>query len=129
MDVTRRSLLGQEGELSIAFFSWGAGGFFARIIREYRGLHPTIKLTILEMHTSTFRWNHLRMEGLMSALHGRWSRPYDRHSLNAELLVQRSGRRCNAERSSHGGWQIRTHRLALGRAVGDGGAAGLTRAF
>jgi DNA-binding transcriptional LysR family regulator len=52
VDVTRRSLLGQEGELSIGFFSWGAGGFVARIIREYRKLHPRIKLSLFEMHTS-----------------------------------------------------------------------------
>ena len=52
VDVTRRSLMGQEGELSIGFFSWGAGGFFARIIREYRKLHPRIKLSLFEMHTA-----------------------------------------------------------------------------
>ena len=52
VDVTRRSLLGQEGELSIGFFSWGAGGFVPRLIREYRRLHPTIKLSLFEMHTS-----------------------------------------------------------------------------
>ncbi len=51
VDVTRRSLLGQEGELSIGFFSWGAGGFVPRLIREYRRLHPTIKLSLFEMHT------------------------------------------------------------------------------
>ena len=52
VDITRRSLLGQEGELSIGFFSWGAGGFVPRLIREYRRLHPTIKLSLFEMHTS-----------------------------------------------------------------------------
>jgi DNA-binding transcriptional LysR family regulator len=52
VDVTRRALLGQEGELSIGFFAWGAGGFVPRIIREYRQLHPRIKLSLFEMHTS-----------------------------------------------------------------------------
>ena len=28
IDLTRRSLLGQEGTLAIGFFIWGAGGFF-----------------------------------------------------------------------------------------------------
>ncbi len=84
VDITRRSLLGQEGELSIAFFSWGAGGFFARIIREYRSLHPTIKLTILEMHTS------VQMESFESGrIDVGFTRPleppYDR-LLKAELL-------------------------------------------
>jgi DNA-binding transcriptional LysR family regulator len=51
LEVTNRSLLGQIGSLSIGFFLWGAGGFFARIIREYRKLHPDIKLSLYEMRT------------------------------------------------------------------------------
>jgi DNA-binding transcriptional LysR family regulator len=53
VDLTRRSLLGQEGSLSIGFFLWGAGGFFASIIREYRKLHPQVKLTLIDMHAAT----------------------------------------------------------------------------
>jgi DNA-binding transcriptional LysR family regulator len=49
IDRTRRSFLGEEGSLSIGFFLWGAGDFFAGIIREYRKLHPAVKLTLLEM--------------------------------------------------------------------------------
>lgn len=51
VDLTRRSIAGQEGSLAIGFFLWGAGSFFAPIIREYRKLHPQIKLTLNEMHT------------------------------------------------------------------------------
>src|ERR1700731_3719649 len=51
VEITNRSLLGQIGSLSIGFFLWGAGGFFARIIREYRKLHPDIKLSLYEMRT------------------------------------------------------------------------------
>jgi DNA-binding transcriptional LysR family regulator len=51
IEVTNRSLLGQIGSLSIGFFFWGAGGFFARIIRDYRKLHPDIKLSLHEMRT------------------------------------------------------------------------------
>ena len=51
VEVTNRSLLGQVGSLSIGFFLWGAGGFFARIIRAYRKLHPDIKLSLYEMRT------------------------------------------------------------------------------
>jgi DNA-binding transcriptional LysR family regulator len=60
LDRTRRSLLGQEGSLAIGFFLWGAGDFFASIIREYRKLHPGVKLTLLEMHT------HVQMEAFAS---------------------------------------------------------------
>ena len=52
VDLTRRSLLGQEGALAIGFFLWGAGGFFASIIREYRKLHPQVKLTLKDMHAA-----------------------------------------------------------------------------
>jgi DNA-binding transcriptional LysR family regulator len=51
VEVTNRSLLGQIGSLGIGFFLWGAGGFFSRIIREYRKLHPDIKLSLYEMRT------------------------------------------------------------------------------
>jgi DNA-binding transcriptional LysR family regulator len=40
VEITNRSLLGKVGSLGIGFFLWGAGGFFARIIRDYRKLHP-----------------------------------------------------------------------------------------
>ena len=56
VDKTRRALDGQEGTLRIGFFLWGAGGFFARIIREYRRLHPQVKLSLYEMHA------HVQME-------------------------------------------------------------------
>jgi DNA-binding transcriptional LysR family regulator len=52
VDLTRRSLLGQEGSLAIGFFLWGAGNFFAALIREYRKLHPQVKLTLFEMHAT-----------------------------------------------------------------------------
>lgn len=52
VDRTRRSFLGQEGSLGIGFFLWGAGDFFSGIVRDYRKLHPQVKLTLLEMHTS-----------------------------------------------------------------------------
>jgi DNA-binding transcriptional LysR family regulator len=52
VDLTRRAMAGQEGSLAIGFFLWGAGNFFASIIREYRKLHPQVKLTLFEMHTS-----------------------------------------------------------------------------
>ena len=50
LDLTRQSLHGEIGSLNIGFFLWGAGGFFPRIIREFRRRHPGIKLSLLEMH-------------------------------------------------------------------------------
>ncbi len=49
MDVTQRSLEGKLGTLSIGFFLWGAGDFFPRIIREYRRLHPQVRVSLYEM--------------------------------------------------------------------------------
>jgi DNA-binding transcriptional LysR family regulator len=84
VDLTRRSLLGQEGSLAIGFFLWGAGGFFASIIREFRKLHPQVKLTLLEMLT------HEQMEAFASRkIDLGFTRPleppYDR-TLRSELL-------------------------------------------
>ncbi|NYF78187.1 LysR family transcriptional regulator [Granulicella arctica] len=60
LDITRRSLQGQIGTLAIGFFIWGAADFFSRIIREYRKLHPNIRLSLYEMHTN------VQMEALTS---------------------------------------------------------------
>jgi DNA-binding transcriptional LysR family regulator len=49
LEVTRRSIHGEVGTLSIGFFHWGTQGFFARIIREYRKLFPEVKLSLHEM--------------------------------------------------------------------------------
>ncbi len=52
VEVTKRSMRGEEGTLSIGFFLWGAGGFFPRIIREYRRRRPGIRLSLMEMHAN-----------------------------------------------------------------------------
>ena len=49
VDLTRQSLKGEVGTLSIGFFLWGAGGFFPRIIREFRRRRPGIRLSLLDM--------------------------------------------------------------------------------
>jgi DNA-binding transcriptional LysR family regulator len=84
VDITRRSLKGEVGTLAIGFFVWGSGGFFARIIREYRKLHPEIRLSLYEMHTWT------QMDALLSGkIDLGFTRPlespFDR-VLRAELL-------------------------------------------
>jgi DNA-binding transcriptional LysR family regulator len=84
VDVAQRALDGQEGSLAIGFFLWGAGGFFSRIIREYRRLHPNIKLTLFEMHAA------VQMEALQSGkIDIGFTRPLEPpldHILRAELL-------------------------------------------
>ncbi len=52
VDVTRQSLAGKLGTLSIGFFLWGVGGFFPRLIREYRRLHPGVRLSLVELDTT-----------------------------------------------------------------------------
>lgn len=52
IEVTQSSMRGESGTLSIGFFLWGAGGFFPRIIREYRRRHPGIRLSLVEMHAN-----------------------------------------------------------------------------
>lgn len=52
IDLTQRALRGEVGTLAIGFFHWGAGGFFARIIRDYRKRHPDIKLSLYELRTN-----------------------------------------------------------------------------
>ncbi len=52
VEVTQSSMRGESGTLSIGFFLWGAGGFFPRIIREYRRRYPGIRLSLVEMHAN-----------------------------------------------------------------------------
>ena len=86
LEITQRSLLGQVGSLGIGFFLWGAGGFFARIIRDYRKLYPGIKLSLYEMRTPE------QMEALTAgkidiAFARPLEPPFDQ-SLRAELLYR-----------------------------------------
>jgi DNA-binding transcriptional LysR family regulator len=85
-EVMQRSLLGEVGSLSIGFFLWGTGGFFARIIRDYRKLHPHIKLSLHEMRTPE------QMEALVSGkIDIGFARPLEApfaRTLRAELLYR-----------------------------------------
>jgi DNA-binding transcriptional LysR family regulator len=86
IEITQRSLLGKVGSLGIGFFLWGAGGFFARIIRDFRKLHPGIKLSLYEMRTPE------QMEALTSGkIDVAFSRPLEPpfdQTLRAELLYR-----------------------------------------
>ena len=86
VDLTRQSLQGEVGTLSVGFFLWGAGGFFPRIIREFRRRRPGIRLSLLDMHAS---------EQLVALEEGRidvgltrpLEAPFDR-TLRSELLYR-----------------------------------------
>ena len=86
VDIAQRSMQGQVGTLAIGFFLWGAGSFFARLMRDYRKLYPDIKLSLYEMHTP------VQMEALTTgkidvAFTRPLEPPFDR-TLRAELLFQ-----------------------------------------
>ena len=86
VDVTQRSLEGKLGTLSIGFFLWGAGGFFPRIIREYRRLHPQVRVSLYELDAMS------QPEALVSGkIDMGFTRPllppYDR-VLHSELLYE-----------------------------------------
>lgn len=84
IELARRSMRGQVGTLSVGFFLWGAGGFFPRIIREYRKLNPGVRLSLSEMPA--------QMEALLSGkIDVGFTRPleppFDR-TLREQLLYQ-----------------------------------------
>src|SRR5579875_3873835 len=49
VERARRSANGETGSLRIAFLVWGASSFLPGFIREFRQLHPEVKLSLLEM--------------------------------------------------------------------------------
>jgi DNA-binding transcriptional LysR family regulator len=86
VEMAQRSMQGQVGTLAIGFFLWGTGGFFARIIREFRKQYPKVRLSLYEMHTIP------QMDALMAGkIDVGFTRPleppYDQ-TLRAELLYR-----------------------------------------
>ena len=86
VDLTQRAMRGEVGTLSVGFFIWGAGDFFARIVREYRKLYPGVRLLLNEMQT------YEQMEALTAGkIDVGFARPlqapFDR-TLRAELLYE-----------------------------------------
>ena len=49
IDRARRSARGEIGSLRIAFLIWGASTFLPTVIREFRHLHPHVRLSLREM--------------------------------------------------------------------------------
>lgn len=86
IEIAQRSFRGEIGTIAIGFFLWGAGDFFARLIRDYRKLYPNIKLSLHEMHTPE------QMESLTTGkIDVGFTRPLEppfNRTLQAELLFQ-----------------------------------------
>jgi len=85
VDLARRALLGEEGSLAIGFFLWGSGGFFPSLIREFRTLHPQVKLTLIEMLTQE-QMDALTTGRIDLGFTRPLEAPHDR-TLRAELLL------------------------------------------
>lgn len=49
IDRARRSARGEIGSLRTGFLVWGASTFLPRVIREFRHLHPGVRLSLVEM--------------------------------------------------------------------------------
>ena len=86
LDRTRESFRGEVGSLSIGFFLWGSGGFFPRIIREYRRRHPAIRLSLVDMHARE-QPGALEDRRIDVGLTRPLEPPYDQ-SLRSELLYR-----------------------------------------
>jgi DNA-binding transcriptional LysR family regulator len=86
VDVAKRSMDGQVGTLSIGFFLWGTGGFFSRVIREYRRLYPNVKLSLHEMRTGD-QMDALTTGKIDVGFTRPLEPPFDR-TLRAELLYR-----------------------------------------
>lgn len=50
--MAQRSLRGEVGELTIAFFAGGMGTALPKLIRNFRQKHPKVKVSLLEMTSS-----------------------------------------------------------------------------
>jgi DNA-binding transcriptional LysR family regulator len=86
VDIAQRSMQGQVGTLAIGFFLWGAGSFFARLIRDYRKLYPEIKVSLFEMHVPE-QMDALESGKIDIGFTRPLEAPFDR-SLHDELLFQ-----------------------------------------
>lgn len=49
IDRARRTGRGEIGALRTGFLVWGASSFLPRVIREFRDLHPGVRLSLVEM--------------------------------------------------------------------------------
>jgi DNA-binding transcriptional LysR family regulator len=86
IELTRSSMRGEIGELSIGFFVWGTGSFFPRLVREFRRRHPNVRLSLNELTPP------LQIEAFQSGkIDVGFTRPleppFDR-TLSSELLYQ-----------------------------------------
>jgi DNA-binding transcriptional LysR family regulator len=80
--MAQRSLRGEVGELTIAFFTGGMGTALPRLIRNFRQKHPEVRVSLLEM-TSTMQSRAL-LEGTIDVA---FTRPLEPH-LDREMCSE-----------------------------------------
>jgi DNA-binding transcriptional LysR family regulator len=49
VDLAKRSVRGELGNLSVGFLVWGTSAFFPSLIRGFRKLHPEVRVSLVEM--------------------------------------------------------------------------------
>lgn len=72
IEAAQRSSRGETGSLAIGFFTGGAGAFFPRLIREFRRLHPDVKVSLFEMSAKE-NWDAL----ISGQIDLAFTRPFD----------------------------------------------------
>jgi DNA-binding transcriptional LysR family regulator len=86
VDLAQRSNRGEIGSLSIGFFTGGAGAFFPRLIREFRRLHPDVRVSLFEMSAKE-NWEALGAGRIDLAFTRPFEQPFAA-GIKFELLLQ-----------------------------------------
>jgi len=86
IEMAQRVHRGEAGTLRIGFFSGGTGIDFPRLIQTFRKLHPSVRLSMVEM-TPTQQWSAL-VEGKIDVGFTRRLEPEFRSELRSVVLHQ-----------------------------------------
>lgn len=86
VEITRSSMRGEIGTLSIGFFVWGTGSFFPKLIREFRRRHPNVRLSLHEL-TPSYQIEAFLTGKIDVGFTRPLEPPFDR-SLHSELLYE-----------------------------------------
>jgi DNA-binding transcriptional LysR family regulator len=86
IELTRSSMRGEIGELSIAFFVWGTGSFFPKLVREFRRRHPNVRLSLNEL-TPAYQMEAFLTGKIDVGFTRPLEPPFDR-TFNSELLYE-----------------------------------------
>lgn len=86
IELTRSSMRGEIGTLSIGFFVWGTGSFFPKLVREFRRRHPNVRLSLHEL-TPSFQMEAFLTGKIDVGFTRPLEPPFDR-TLQSELLYE-----------------------------------------